>query len=324
MTHRATATASAAPVPTLFPVPAPVAQERPTGAYIAFAAICLIWGTTFVGIRVAIETIPTLLVTSLRFLAAGLILLVIAALTGARFPQRFVEWRDHIISGILMVAMGNTLVVYAEHQLSSGFAALLSATIPIWMALMESFSGRSKMTRRRAIGLALGFGGVGLLVAPAIGRPDLSLPFFMAVGAMQLSAIAWNSGTLYSRRHPSSSDPMANAVIQMLAGGAGVTLIALMTGTHVTMAMFSVRSVLALLYLAVFGSVVAYTSYLYALTKLSAGKVSSYAYINPLVAVFFGAILLHEAVSLRMILAMVVILAGVAVIQIDRKKEIAR
>ena len=300
----------------------PVATMAP--AYIAYAAICVIWGTTFVAIRVAIETIPTLLVTAIRFLAAGLTLLVIAALTGARFPLRASEWRDHILSGVTMVGLGNTLVVYAEHQLTSGFAALLAAMIPLWMAVMESSFGIAKMTRRRAAGLAIGFGGVGLLVAPAIGRPDMSLPFFLAVGAMQLSSIAWNSGTLYSRQHPSDSDPMANAVIQMLAGGSAVMLVSFVTGTHISVTMFSIRSVLALLYLAVFGSVIAYTAYLYALTKLSAGKVSSYAYVNPLVAVIFGAILLHEPVTLRMIAAMIVILAGVAVIQIDRKREAAR
>ena len=302
-----------------FPVIA-AERQRPVGAYVAYAAICILWGTTFVAIRVAIETIPTLLVTGLRFVTAGLILLGIAALTGARFPRRAHEWRDHIISGVLMVAFGNSLVVYAEHQLSSGFAALLAAMIPIWMAVMESMLGQSRMTLGRAIGLALGFGGVGLLVAPAIGRLDMSLPFFLAVGAMQLSSICWNSGTLYSRRHQTASDPMANAVIQILAGGVSVMFFAFLTGEHLSVSMFSVRSVIALLYMAVFGSVIAYTAYLYALTKLSPGKVSSYAYVNPLVAVIFGALLLHEAVTLRMIAAMVVILTGVAIIQFERKR----
>ena len=305
--------------PVLFPVLA-VERERPIGAYVAYAAICIIWGTTFVAIRVAIETIPTLLVTGVRFVFAGLILLAIAALTGARFPRRAREWRDHIISGVLMVACGNSLVVYAEHQLSSGFAALLAAMIPIWMAVMESMLRQSRMTPRRGIGLALGFGGVGLLVAPAIGRLDMSLPFFLAVGAMQLSSICWNSGTLYSRRHQTASDPMANAVIQILSGGIVVMFAAFVTGEHMTVAMFSIRSVVALLYLAIFGSVIAYTAYLYALTKLTPGKVSSYAYVNPLVAVIFGSLLLHEAVTLRMIAAMVVILTGVAVIQLERKR----
>ena len=113
---------------------------------------------------------------------------------------------------------------------------------------------------------------------------------------------------------------MANAVIQMLSGGTAVMLVAFATGTHIRLAMFSVRSVSALLYLAIVGSVIGYTAYLYALTKLSAGKVSSYAYVNPAVAVFFGALLLREAVTLRMIVAMAVILTGVAVIQLDRRR----
>lgn len=299
----------------LFP---PLPAERKSSnvlGYLAYASLCLIWGTTFVAIRVAIETIPTLLVSGLRFLAAGLMLLFIAALTGARFPSRWYEWRAQIVSGILMSAIGNTLVVYAEHVLSSGLAALLAATIPIWMAVMEAVLLRVNFTRNKAIGLALGFGGVGLLVAPAIGRPDLSLPFFLAVGAMQLSAICWNSGTLFSRRHPTSSDPMANAVVQMLAGGVAVLAFAFAIGQRPELSMFSVRSTSALLYLAVFGSVIAYTAYNYALTKFSAGKVSSYAYVNPAVAVLVGALLLSEPITLRMIVAMVVILAGVAVIQ---------
>ena len=299
----------------LFP---PLPAARPAsraGAYIAYAAICVIWGTTFVAIRVAIETIPTLLVSGLRFVAAGLILLFVATLAGARFPSKPHEWRAQIISGLLMSATANSLVVYAEHVLSSGLAALLAATIPIWMAVLEGMLGQAPFTRRKSIGLALGFSGVGLLVAPAIGRPDLSMPFFLAVGAMQLNAILWNVGSLYSRRHPSGSDPMANAVVQMLSGGIAVMLFAFCTGERPVASMFSVRSTLALAYLAVFGSVIAYTAYNYALSKLSFSKVSTYAYINPLVAVIFGALLLSEPVTVPMIVAMIVILTGVAVIQ---------
>jgi drug/metabolite transporter (DMT)-like permease len=289
------------------------------GAYVAFAAICVIWGTTFAAIRVAIETIPTLLVAGVRFLMAGLLLLLIAGF-GARFPKSAREWRDQVIAGVLMAGTGNTLVVYAEHTLSSGLAALLAATIPIWMAAMEAILGLSSLTRRKIAGLVLGFGGVGLLVAPAIGRVNLSLRFLLAVGAMQLSAVCWNSGTLISRRHRSSVDPMAAAVVQMLAGGAAVTLVAFASGEYPTLSMFSIRSSIAVLYLAVLGSVVAYTAYNYAQTKLSAGKVSSYAYVNPAIAVLTGALLLREPVTLRMIAAMVIILAGVALTQIDRKR----
>ena len=285
------------------------------GAYLAYAAICLIWGTTFVAIRVAIETVPTLLVSGIRFVAAGLMLLLIATLMGARFPRKAHEWRAQIISGILMSAIANSLVVYAEHVLTSGLAALLAATIPIWMALMESILGLTPITTRKSIGLALGFSGVGLLVAPAIGRPDLSTPFFLAVGAMQLNAVCWNAGSLYSRRHPSSSDPMANAVVQMLSGGIAVLTLAFILGERPRMAMFSLRSTIALAYLALFGSVIAYTAYNYALSKLSFGKVSTYAYVNPAVAVVVGALLLSEPVTVRMIVAMLVILTGVWVMR---------
>ncbi|MFN2385053.1 MAG: EamA family transporter [Thermoanaerobaculia bacterium] len=291
-------------------------RESRVGAYLAFAAICVIWGTTFAAIRVAIETIPTLIVGGARFLIAGLLLLLIAGLSGARFPKSTREWRDQTIAGVLMAGAGNTLVVYAEHTLTSGLAALLAATIPIWMAAMEAVLGLSSLTGRKIAGLVLGFGGVGLLVAPAIGRVDLSGRFLLAVGAMQLSAICWNGGTLISRRHRASADPMAAAVVQMLAGGVAVTLAALAAGERATAGMFSVRSSVAVLYLAVLGSVVAYTAYNYAQTKLSAGQVSSYAYVNPGIAVLTGALLLREPVTLRMIASMAIILAGVALIQI--------
>jgi drug/metabolite transporter (DMT)-like permease len=296
-------------------------HESRIAAYVAFAAICVIWGTTFAAIRVAIETIPTFLVAGVRFLVAGLLLLWIAKWRGARFPASRREWRDQVIAGFLMAGAGNTLVVYAEHTLSSGLAALLAATIPLWMAAMEALLGISSLTTKRIAGLCLGFGGVGLLVAPAIGRIELSLGFVLAVGAMQFSAICWNGGTLIARRHRGSASPMAAAVVQMLAGGTAMMLIALATGEHLTRDMFSIRSFVAVLYLAVLGSVVAYTAYNYAQAKLSAGKVSSYAYVNPVIAVFTGALFLHEPVTSRMIASMAIILAGVALIQIDRKRS---
>lgn len=287
-------------------------------AMVAFAAICIIWGTTFAAIRVAIETIPTLLVAGVRFLFAGAVLLFLARLTKSRMPQAGVEWRDQLVAGVLMAGAGNVLVIHAEHELSSGLAALLAATIPIWMAALESMLGYSALTGMKVAGLALGFGGVGVLVAPAIGQIELSTSFLLAVACMQLSALCWNGGTLISRRHRTRTGPVAAAAVQMLAGGAAAAIVALVAGQHLAAPMFSVRSTLAVLYLAVFGSVVAYTAYNYAQTRLSAGRVASYAYVNPVIAVLTGALLLHEAVTPRMILSMVVILAGVGMIQFDR------
>jgi drug/metabolite transporter (DMT)-like permease len=297
------------------------ARESRFGAYVAFAAICVIWGTTFAAIRVAIETIPTFLVAGVRFLVAALLLFVIARWRGARFPASRREWRDQVIAGLLMAGTANTLVVYAEHTLSSGLAALLAATIPIWMAALEALLGISSLTPKQVAGLGLGFGGVGLLVAPAIGHIELSWGFVVAVGAMQLNAILWNVGTLIARRHRTRTSPMAAAVVQMFSGGAAITILAFATGEHLTRGMFSIRSSVAVLYLAVLGSVVAYTAYNYAQAKLSARKVSSYAYVNPVIAVFTGALFLREPVTPRMIAAMAIIMGGVALIQIDRRKR---
>jgi drug/metabolite transporter (DMT)-like permease len=321
MTNRAIAEPLPDPdgYPTLTLAPAP---GQPAGAlaWLAWATICLLWGTTFVAIRIAIETMPTLLVAAVRFLSAGAILLVVALLMRSRFPRGAAAWREQIVGGVLMAAVGNSLVVYAEHSLTSGLAALLAATIPIWMAVMESFFGLATMTPRKVAGLLIGFGGVALLVAPEIGRPGLSLPFLLAVGAMQLSAIAWNGGTLISRRHRDGGDPIAKAVVQMLAGGTAVAVVALASGLRPTAAMFSFRSTAAVLYLAVFGSVIAYSAYSYAQTRLSAGKISSYAYVNPAGAVVVGAALLGEPVTARMLVAMLLILAGVLTIQLGKTK----
>lgn len=166
--------------------------EGRVGASIAFAAICIIWGTTFAAIRVAIETIPTMLVSGIRFLLAAFLLFIVAKLARARFPQTKEAWRDQAIAGVLMSGVAITLVVWAEHWLTSGMAALLAATIPIWMAAMEAMHGLASLTPRKIAGLILGFLGVGILVAPAIGRIDVSLQFLLAVGAMQLNAICWN------------------------------------------------------------------------------------------------------------------------------------
>lgn len=293
-------------------------------AYLAFAAICVIWGTTFAAIRVTIETIPVLLVTGIRFTIAGLLLFIIARLTGARFPSDRSEWRRQALAGLMMAGCANALVVFAERVLNSGLAALLAATIPIWMAVMESIAGQARFTRRKILALTLGFGGVAVLVAPAIGRPDISGPFLIAVAAMQVNAIFWNWGTLISRRHGTTADPTARSVIQMLTAGPAVVLLALAIGERPTLAMWSLRSTVALLYLAIFGSVIAYWAYNYAQTKLSAGKVASYAYVNPAVAVLFGALVLSEPVTWPMVAAMLMILGGVALIQLDRMPALRR
>jgi drug/metabolite transporter (DMT)-like permease len=282
------------------------------GAYIAFVAICLIWGTTFLAIRVAVETIPTLALTAMRFMGAGTILLTICIIRRERFPTERRVWIDQALNGIVMVSIANTCVVWAEHYITSGLAALLAAMIPLWMGVLEAATGTAPFTTRKSAGLLLGFAGVAILVAPGLRAPETNLQFFLAVGAMQINCIGWNVGALRSKMRPANAGPMAVATIQMLTGGILLTLVTLVTGDF-TRVVFTTRSLAALLYLMLFGSVIAYSAFLYALGRISPGKLTLYAYVNPAVAVIVGWLLLREPITIQMIVAMLVILGGVAV-----------
>jgi drug/metabolite transporter (DMT)-like permease len=300
-----------------------IAEERAPianlGAYIAFVAICLIWGTTFLAIRVAVETIPTLALTAMRFMGAGTILLTICLVRRERFPTNRRVWIDQAMNGVVMVSIANTAVVWAEHYITSGLAALLAAMIPLWMGVLESATGTAPFTTRKSAGLLLGFAGVAILVAPGLRAPDANLQFFLAVAAMQVNCIAWNIGVLRSKLRPANAGPMAVATIQMLSGGIVLTIVTLFTGDF-TRLVFTTRSAVALLYLMLFGSVIAYSAFLYALARIRPGKLTLYAYINPAVAVVVGALMLREPITIQMVIAMLVILGGVAIAQTDRAR----
>jgi drug/metabolite transporter (DMT)-like permease len=298
----------------------PVERNPTTVAYLSFAAICLIWGTTFLAIRVAVETIPTLMLTGIRFTAAGLILMAIARIRREALPATRREWIDQIVNGVVMVSLANSFLVWAEHHITSGLAALLAATIPLWMAAMEMATGTASLTVRKSVGLLAGFAGVGLLVLPGLQAPDTSVKFFLAVGAVQLSTIFWNAGSLRAKHQRVTAGPTVIAAIHTLSGGLLVGVISLAMGDAARLT-FTPRTFIALLHLIIFGSVVAYSAYLYALARLQPAKLSLYAYVNPAVAVVVGWMILREPLTLRMILAMAVILSGVAIVQSERLKR---
>lgn len=285
-------------------------SERRTIAYIAFLAICIIWGTTFLAIRIAIETIPTLYVTGLRFTSAGLILFAIAFARGERLPRDGAAWRHELWSGILMVSISNGALVWAEHYISSGLAALLAATIPLWLAVIDAVFIRAETLHAgRVAGLIVGFSGVALLVMPGLRSPQRH-DFLLGVFASQLGAIAWSLGTLRTKYRPSGVHGATGPAMQMLLGGAAV-LVAAVAARPPHDVTFTVRSAAALAYLSLFGSVIAFTAYHVALQSIAPGRVALYAYVNPAVAVVAGALVLGEVVTWWMIVAMVVILAGV-------------
>ena len=281
-----------------------------TIAYAAFAAICVIWGTTFLAIRIAIETIPTLYVTGFRFVSAGLILFAIALMRGERPPRRGATWRHELFTGLLLFAGGNASLVWAEHYISSGLTALLSATIPLWMAVIDAvFIRLEVMSPRRIAGLVVGFSGVALLVAPGLIAPDRHA-LLMGLLASQISCVAWSIGTVRAKYRPSGVGGAMGPSMQMLLGGVSVMLLAIVTNPAGAFH-FTARTAAALAYLSIFGSVIAFTAYHIALKAIAPGRLALYAYVNPAVAVVAGALVLGEVVTWQMVAAMFVILAGV-------------
>ena len=278
-------------------------------------AVYLIWGTTYLGIRVVNETLPPLLAAGIRFVIAGGALYLWSIRRGDREGDRpgAAQWRAALIVGALLLVGGNGGVVWAERTVPSGVVALIIALVPLWMALFDRISLRSQLGARTVIGLMLGFAGTALLVGQGVdaGSFDLRGAMF-AFGA----SIAWASGSLYSRRAPLPARPLVGNGMQQLVGGALLLLVATLVGElgDVHPEEFSTASILALGYLIVFGSLIAFTSYLWLLRTARTSLVATYAYVTPVVAVFLGWLILDEPVGLRTIVAAAVIVVAVALI----------
>ncbi|HEX8169392.1 MAG TPA: EamA family transporter [Thermoanaerobaculia bacterium] len=287
-------------------------------AYIAFAIVCIIWGTTYLGIRVALETIPPLLLTGVRFTAAGLIMLAIARLRGERIPRDGRTLANLSLVGLLMVGMGNLAVVWAEQWVPSGLAALLVATAPFWMAIIEMFrSGGERLDTRATIGMLIGFAGVALLVTPRGAGGAWNLGFLAGALAIQVGSLGWQLGSAHGKYNLRHVPLLSSAALQMLSGGLLVTVIGIAIGEVPHFAV-NARTLTALAYLTIFGSVLAYSSYVFALAHMRTTHSSLYAYVNPVVAVFLGWLILHEPLTWISIAAMVVILGGVAMVQMPK------
>lgn len=290
-------------------------------AWIAFATVCVVWGTTYLAIAIALETIPPLLLTGTRFTAAGLIMLGLAAARGERIPRDLKSLANLALVGALMVGVGNLAVVWAELHVPSGIAALLVATAPFWMAIIELFrSHGERVTLRGAIGMAIGFVGVAMLVTPGVSGA-WSIPFLLGALAIQVGGIAWQLGSAHSKYNLRHVPLMASAALQMLFGGLIVTVVGVVAGEVPRFAL-NPRTFGAIAYLTLFGSIIAYSSYVYALAHMRTTVVALYAYVNPVVAVFLGWLILSEPLTPLSVLAMIVILAGVALVQTGVKAEL--
>jgi drug/metabolite transporter (DMT)-like permease len=293
-------------------------------AYAAFATVCVVWGTTYLGIAIALESVPPLLLTGSRFVIAGLIMLVIAKLRGERIPVDRRTLANLALIGFLMVGVGNLAVVWAEQWVPSGLAALLVATAPFWMAIIELFRKTGeRVSMQSGVGMTIGFIGVALLVSPGI-RGATGLGFLLGALAIQVGGLCWQLGSAHSKYNLRHVPLMASSALQMLFGGIIVTVagFAIGEGPRFTL---TPRTFAALLYLTIFGSVIAYSAYVYALAHLRTTVTSLYAYVNPIVAMFLGWLILSEPLTAKSVLAMIVILAGVALVQTSgwKRKRVA-
>ena len=294
-------------------------------AYGAFVVVCIVWGTTYLAIRVAVRTIPPMLLTGARFIVAGLLLFAIARLSGEAVPRARNILVELVIVGLLMVGIGNFAVVWAEQWVPSGMAALLVATAPFWAVLMERLrKDGERIEARRVVGMLIGFVGVALLVAPGGTGRAFDRHLIIGAIALQFASMAWQYGTVRGKYNLQDVPPLMSSSFQMLAGGTAMAIAGLSTG-ELRRLTFSAQGLAALAYLTIFGSVLAYTAYVYAVKKIRVTTLSLYAYINPLVAVILGWLILNEQLTSMSIVAMLIILAGVALVQTPgRRIEHAR
>ncbi|MDH3291809.1 MAG: EamA family transporter [Gemmatimonadota bacterium] len=276
----------------------------------AYVTISLIWGSTYLAIRIGVQHLPPALFGGIRFVVAGAILLAIARLLRRRLPTRARDWRTAAVVGILLLAIGNGLVIWAEQTVESGFAAILIVTGALWMALFDAVipGSDTRPTAKQVTGLLAGFGGTVLLVGDSLGT--LGVAALWGAVALVVASASWALGSIYSKRHPVDTPPYVHAALQMLAGGTVLALIGLLRGEAASLTL-SAAGVGAVLYLIVFGSIVAFTSYVYLLRHASPTFVGTSVYVNTVVAVLLGWVVLDEHVSLRTFGAMAIILGSV-------------
>jgi drug/metabolite transporter (DMT)-like permease len=279
----------------------------------ALATVYLVWGSTYLGIALAIESLPPLLMAGARFLVAGAILYAVARRfdgSAARPDRR--QWSAALLTGTLLLSIGNGGVSWAQQTVPSGVAALVIASIPLWIVVLDRVFFGARLTWPAALGVAVGFAGVAVLVRPgAAGAVDVTGGLVLVI-----AAAGWATGTLLSRGQTLTVPPLLGAGMQMLAGGAVLLLAGAATGEvgELALADVSARSLAGFVYLVLFGSLLAFSAYVWLLRNARTSLIATYPYVNPIVAVALGWAVLGEAVDARVLLAGGVIVAAVALI----------
>jgi drug/metabolite transporter (DMT)-like permease len=295
-----------------------------------FAAIYIIWGSTYLGIRIAVESMPAFLMAGSRFIVAGGIVAGFIALTRG-FHATGKQWRDNAVIGGFLCLGGNGLVSWAEEKVPSGIATLIISAGPVFIVLMDwailAFSKDGKRgTRPNALtfaGLALGFAGLAILVGPDVMATGVNgLDPWRVLGLLSATFL-WGVGMMIMRYIREPAEPFTASGIQMICGSGWLLLVSFLTGefSRFDPSLVTGRSLIAWAYLVVFGSLIAFSTFTWLMKHCTPAKVSTYAYVNPVVAVFLGWLVLHEPISPRLFLAATIIIAGVALITISKTKK---
>lgn len=284
---------------------------------LAFAVLYIVWGSTYIAIKFAIHTIPPFMMGGVRFVIAGLIVFVVGLALGHKPPSP-IHWRSAAIVGFLLLALGNGGVLIATHHIPSGVVSLMVAMTPVYMSLFADL-GKKLPGRSTIIGLILGTLGVACLIGPDGFKGEISLVGLVAVS---IASLSWSAGSIYSRNAPLSPNTTMSIASQMLAGGLAMALISICIGEHEQFdpSAISAKSLWATIYLILFGSLAGYSAYFWLLKNVSPSKVATYAYVNPIVAVFLGWLLAGEPVTPNIFIAGTIIVAAVWFITKSAKK----
>jgi drug/metabolite transporter (DMT)-like permease len=288
--------------------------------YIAWTAICIIWGTTYLAIRVGVKDMPPLLFAGLRWIIAGPIFLFFLKLRGFQLPKK--EDLKHIaVVGLLLLGVGNGLVAFSEQWLPSGLTALLITTMPFWIVGIESIlPNGSRLNLQIISGLILGLIGVGFILGVDL-KVLFNSSYLSGITALMIGVLGWSSGTIYSKHVKVKVHPLMNAAVQMCFAGLALVIISGLLGEYPHF-YFTRDSFFAFLYLLVFGAFIAYGAYIYVIDHLPISFVSTYAYINPVIALFLGWLILDENLDADIIIASLVILIAVYIVKKGSNKQV--
>jgi drug/metabolite transporter (DMT)-like permease len=296
--------------------------------WLAMLAVYIFWGSTYLAIRYAVGSIPPFLMAASRFCIAGLILFSWMRIKGVPVPK-LSQWRAPVVMGLFLLVSGNGLLVWAEQRVISSVAALMLGSVPLWIVLLDNLRPGGKRSGWQVIaGVVVGFIGIIILINP-FGRSTAGREIdFIGAIALLVASFSWAIGSIYGREHHAEmpSQPLMATSIEMLGGGAGLLLVATLTGewSRLDLSAITASSLLGLGYLILFGSLIGFAAYSWLLGVAPTPLVSTYAYVNPLVAILLGSLIAQEPITPRILLAAIVIIGAVVLINTEQLLNVRR